>query len=133
MPRLLPDAEALVLALLRQGLPGVRVAAEWESDYLQHLPFVWLDVQDLAEQDPQRSGNCLATVQCFSTDRKSTRDLAEAVRSTLWVALRDQTETAYGHLVRYRKPGGPTFIPLDVTGARRSVTTYELGTRFNRA
>lgn len=133
MPRLLPDAEALVLALLRQGLPGVRVSAEWESDYVAHLPYVWLDVQDLVEQDPQRSGNCLATVQCFAPDRKSTRDLAEAVRVTLWLALRNQTQTEHGHLVRYRKPGGPSFVPLDVTGVRRSVTTYELGTRFNRA
>lgn len=129
LPRLLPDSTTLVLSILRPALAGVRVSSQWEGAYLSSLPYVWVDVSEAAEKHPEFAGNAYIEAHCFAKSAEAARDVAEAVRVTLYRATRDQTVTAAGHLSRYQKTSRTELVPADVHGVYRTFTTYTLGTR----
>ena len=122
-PRAIPfvDGMAVLLELLRDGLPPMRTAidpdlaevtvAEDIPDHLsQHLPFVQVRRTTGASDAPRFYGQFWCSLQCWS-DRepamgwdphKAAFELSQQVARVLFYAWESQTTTEYGHIARFR-------------------------------
>lgn len=134
-PRMLPDTDSLVIAILAAELgAAARVMPEQEAnmtDYLaQEIGYVVVESRGGPERHPQFAGLSLVDISCWTADsRRGCADLTEACRVALYMAVRSQTVRPEGHLSTYRRLSGPQRIPSGVDAVWRTVTTYELGTR----
>lgn len=107
MARLLPDAERLVLALVRPQLPGVGVGTAIPDDIADRVPYVVIRRAAGAAIDPRFLDQPVVSVDVWHRSKASASDLAESVRVALVEAWEQQTTTDVGHLAYFREDSGP--------------------------
>lgn len=110
MPRLLPDADALILALIRPALTGVDVATELPDDLGGRVPFVVAQRVSGAAIHPRFLDRPTFNVDAWHTTRTAAADLAESVRVALVDAVEQQIVTEHGHVVNLDEQSGPAYL-----------------------
>lgn len=131
MPRLLPDAERLVLALLRPRISSVQFGTAIPDDLASRLPFVVVRRAAGAALDPRFLDQPVVSVDAWHTSKSEASDLAEDVRVALLEAWERQTVTEFGHLAYFNEESGPAELR---TGEQsdtffRYQANYSLATR----
>lgn len=110
MPRLLPDADALILALIRPALPSVDVATEPPDDLTARAPLVVAQRVSGAAIHPRFLDRPTFNVDAWHTTRKDAADLAESVRVALVDAVERQIVTEHGHVSHIDEQTGPAYL-----------------------
>ncbi len=108
MTRLLPDAELLVLAILRPVVPAVGFGTAIPDDIASRLPYVVIRRAAGAALDPRFLDNPVVSVDAWHTSKSAASDLAEDVRVALLEAHERQTVTEFGHLANFAEDSGPS-------------------------
>lgn len=106
MTPILPDAEALVIAAVRAGSPGVAVRVAWPDDWAAVLPMV---VASRVAGNSVRPGIDMAVidVKCGATDRRSASLLARRVHAVLSGAATAQFAAEGGYLAALEQVSAP--------------------------
>lgn len=108
MARLLPDAERLVLALLRPRFPAVSLGTAIPDDLANRVPYVVIRRVGGAAIDGRFLDQAVMSVDAWHTSKSAASELADEVRAALLVAWEDQTVTEFGHLAYFREESGPS-------------------------
>lgn len=132
MPRLLPDADQLVLDVIRSGVSADNVANTIPADLAERLPFITARRITGPPAHPRFAGNPTVDVQVWADDRKTSADLAESVRVAIYEAWRTQATYPSGWIshqvctsepAEIRPTGGAAAAPQELY---RFQATYRL-------
>lgn len=115
MTRLLPDADQLVLDVIRSALGPDNVGNFIPADLAEMLPYITAARITGPPRHPRFAGNPTIDVQTWADDRKTASDLAESVRVAFYEAWRTQTVYPSGWISHQRCTSEPANLPL--TGA----------------
>jgi hypothetical protein len=96
MARVLPDADQLMLDVIRTAISGQSAGTFIPSDLANRLPYVTARRITGPPRHPQFAGNPTMDVQTWATTREVAADLAEDVRVAVYDAWRKQTTYASG-------------------------------------
>lgn len=111
MARLLPYADALLIALVRAAIPDAEAGTLVPADLPNNpRPFVLVHRVGGAAIDPQFLDQATVDVQAFADTRTGAADLAETVRVALFEAYRTQQVNQHGHIAYYRETSGPSEV-----------------------
>lgn len=129
--RLLPDVDLLVREVVTSAVPGVNVGTMIPADLADRLPFVMARRVGGTAVHPRFADRALVDVQVWASDRKTASDLAESVRTALFLAWERQTVTPYGSIGAYAETAAPTELRDETTpdGVYRFQATYSLVVR----
>jgi len=129
--RLLPDAERLVLALLRPRLPTVSLGTLIPDDIADRVPYVVIRRVAGAAIDARFLDQPVVSVDAWHATKLGAADLAEDVRAALVEAWERQTVTDFGHLAYFREESGPTELTTGehTDTLHRYQASYALATR----
>lgn len=105
--RLLPDAERLVLALLRPAFPAVSFGTLIPDDIATRLPYVVVRRAGGAAIDTRFIDQPVVSVDVWHASKDGASDLAEDIRVALVLAWEQQAVTDVGHLAGMREDAGP--------------------------
>jgi len=103
----LPDVESIVLAALRDGLPGAAVRVVWPADWAEVLPLVVARRVSGAAVPGPGLDVAVVDVQSAAPTRPAAALLARRVRPALLAAARTQYAGADGYLGHVEETAGP--------------------------
>ena len=112
------EAEAVLVAWLRDAFPGARVVTETPANLADVLPCIRVSRFGGVDEEVSTFDNPSLDFDCFGATRAEARSLAYAVRSSIRNDLPGQTR-AGGFASRTRTLAGPVFTPYDNTSLRR--------------
>lgn len=131
-PRLLPDADGIVLAVLRAMLPPtVQIGNLIPADLVDRLPYVVILRVGGTALDPRFADRALVNVQCWASSRQDSERLAQAVRDCLYLASRGGVTTDQGHISAFTEQAAPSHLDTgtEPSGVFRYQASYLLTTR----
>lgn len=108
MARLLPDAERLMLALLRPTFPGVSLGTAIPDDLGNRVPYIVIRRVGGAAIDGRFLDQAVMSVDAWHTSKSDASELADDVRAALLEAWEAQTVTDFGHLAYFREEAAPS-------------------------
>lgn len=103
MSRYLPDADMLVLEVIRGYLPGQQVGNVIPADLANRLPYVTAIRVSGPPLHPRFAGGPTVDVQTWASTRRGAADLAESVRVAFYEAWRSQTVYPSGAWVAFQR------------------------------
>ena len=107
MPEL-PDADALVLSVIRAAIPTIKLGTQIPDNLLTNLPYATARRFGGAAVDPRFLDRASVDVQTWGASRKAASDLAYDIREAFRAAAANQTVYTLGHIARYRENAAPT-------------------------
>jgi hypothetical protein len=128
----LPDADALVLAALRAGVPDQAFATQIPANLLASLPYVTVARFGGATVDPRFLDLATIDLQTWAGTRKAAFDLALECRTVLRDAWLNATVYAdLGHIAHFREITAPNELRTDDQADQlwRTQATYSLALR----
>lgn len=128
---MLPDADALLLSVIRAGTSAVTVGTQIPSTLLEKIktkPFGTVKRIGGSAADPRYLDQATVDVQTWATSRKAAYDAAAVIRSTLLDAALDQTTFPLGHIARFVELSGISELRTadQAGGVWRFQATYSL-------
>lgn len=130
MARLLPDAELLTLDLLRSALPSTTFTTMIPDDVLERVPLVIVRRVSGAAIHPRFLDRATMSVDAWHTSKADAAELAESVRTALFLAWDSQTVTTHGHVAYFDETAAPSEIRADEPDTvTRYQASYSLATR----
>jgi hypothetical protein len=103
----LPDADALVLEVLRDAVDGQEFGTQIPADLLNSLPYVTVRRVGGASVDPRFLDRATFDVQTWASTRKAAVDVAIACRNALRDAWLNGTVYDLGHIAAFREITAP--------------------------
>lgn len=124
----LPDADALILEVLRDAIDDQEFGTQIPADLLDSLPYVTAHRSGGASVDPRFLDRATVDVQTWADTRKEAFDVASACRDALRDAWLDGTVYDLGHVAAFREITAPNELRTSDQSDQvwRTQATYSL-------
>lgn len=125
----LPDADALVLEVLRDAINDQEFGTQIPANLLNSLPYATVRRVGGASIDPRFLDRATIDIQTWDNTRKGAVDVAIACRDALRDAWLDGTVyTGFGHVSHFREIAAPSELRTADQAANvwRTQATYSL-------
>jgi hypothetical protein len=118
------DIEAVLIAWLKDRLPGVVVRAELDNNLANELPTVQIE-RAAGDDDGFRMDRALVDINVYGATRSDASTLSAIVRGLLLTELRGSTtgDAVFGQIATV---SAPSWRPYENTGMRRLGAMYEI-------
>ena len=123
----LPDADALVLAVIRAGISGIAIGTQMPANLVDHLPYAVAARFGGAAVDPRFLDRATVTVDTWDNTRAGSSALARQIRTVLRDAALNQTTFTEGHIVSFREVSGP----FELRTADQADTLWRFNARYS--
>jgi hypothetical protein len=127
----MPRAQAVIMPVLRERLPGITFVS-WEPDVdYRTYPFVKIRRLGGVGPDPQRLDRPVVEITAFSRDGLvATEDIYLDVRQVIWEMVQNQTVVPnIGYLHSFTETLGPIQLDADFDDAWRIQGLIQIGVR----